>query len=135
MTADEILSAALERVREIYPPARSVGFYLEPERTPDHRFHAVVHHDGDLGSGCVIGYGPTYEASLDDLLQTVGGLLEAQRAQTFCLVCAATGTETPGAVTTGDGMMCHEHAIAWLRSEKEASEEHNGELGPCGVKS
>ncbi len=47
--------------------------------------------------------------------------VEGPRAQTFCLVCAATGTETIGAVTTGDGMMCHAHAIAW-RSEKEASE-------------
>ena len=139
-TADEILTSALERIREIYPPSRSVGFHLEPARAPAHRCRSVVYTDrcsgsdepDALGGGCVIGYGATAAAAFDDLCGAVRTLIAKKQAKPQCVVCREQGVDRVGDVSTGEGLMCREHALEWLQSEQAVSEEN---VGPCGAQS
>lgn len=65
--------------------------------------------------------------ALEALLVKIGDAKQAREAESRCVQCGAAGV-----ATTGDGMMCAEHAIQWLRSEAlEAADA----VGPCGVKS
>ncbi len=131
-SVDSAVTAAFERVSAVFPAARSVGISLDPARDQAHRYHAVLHHDAQLSAGCVIGYGCSSAAALDDLCEQLVRLLAEERALTLCVTCAVACEETPGEVTTGDGMMCSEHAIEWLQSERQAADEG---VGPCGQRS
>ncbi len=127
----EIMMDALRRVREVHPETSSVSFSVRVGGDEALRHHAAVTNEDDLGGGIVLGYGDTPEASLDALCARLQELRDARRIRTLCVVCAATGTETVGDVTTGDGMMCREHAIEWLQSEKQESEEMScRDVGP-----
>jgi len=128
----DILDGALKRAKEIFPAVHSVSMGT---RRVSNDFYASITHDEKLGGGFIMGYGSTPEAAFQKACDHVRELLEKERAEGMCSVCAEEGIERKGDIMTGCGMMCHEHAIEWLQSEKEASEEHNGELGPCGVKS
>ncbi len=128
----EIMIGALRRVREVHPETSSVSFSVRVGGDDAMRHHASVTTEDDLGGGIVLGYGDTPEASLVALCANLRDLRDARRVRTLCVVCAATGTETIGDVTTGEGMMCREHALEWLQSERQAADES---VGPCGVKS
>lgn len=123
----EIMMDALRRVREVHPETSSVSFCLRVLRDDTVRYHAsAITGDGgedDLGGGIVMGYGADPEEALGKLCVRLVELRDARRVRTLCVVCAATGTETVGDITTGDGMMCRKHAIEWLQSEKQESEE------------
>jgi len=128
----EIMMDALRRVREVHPETSSVSFSVRVGGDEAPRHHASVTTEDDLGGGIVLGYGDTPEASLVALCANLRELRDARRVRTLCVVCAATGTETIGDVTTGEGMMCREHALEWLQSERQAADES---VGTCGVKS
>jgi len=130
----EIMMDALRRVREVHPGTTSVSFGVRPKNAGS-TYHVSATNEDDLGGGIVLGYGATPDEALAGLCNRLRELLEKERSEGMCSVCAEEGVERKGDIMTGCGMMCHEHAIEWLQSEKEASEEHNGELGPCGVKS
>ncbi|MCP4594058.1 MAG: hypothetical protein GY842_25270 [bacterium] len=128
----EIMIDALRRVREVHPETDSVSFTVRVRGDETLRHDASVTNEDDLGGGIVLGYGDTPEASLVALCARLQELRDARRIRTLCVVCAATGTETVGDVTTGDGMMCREHALEWLQSERQAADQS---VGPCEVKS
>lgn len=72
-------------------------------------------------------HGDTVLEVTEALLAEVAQVVERREAAKRCIHCDAEGV-----VTTGDGMMCAEHAMQWLQSEKEEASEG---VGPCGVKS
>lgn len=130
----ETMMEAFRRVSAVHPATTSVSFCVRPHKEVN-AYHASATNEDDLGGGIVLGYGATPDEALSGLCDRLREMLEKERAEGMCSVCAEEGVERKGDIMTGCGMMCHEHAIEWLQSEKEASEEHNGELGPCGVKS
>jgi len=119
----DILGGALKRAKEIFPAVSSVTMGTR-RATGD--FYASVHHDAKLAGGLIVRHGSTPEAAFQNVCDHLRELLEKERAESMCSVCAEEGIERKGDIMTGCGMMCHEHAIEWLQSEKEASEEHNG---------
>ncbi len=130
-TMSDYLDDSLVRVREVYPPVRTLGMHRTSDH-PERSYYVSAHHNEKLGGGMILGYGSTPEEALTGLCETLRELLEKQRVGTLCVVCRELGNDVPGDLSTGDGMMCRKHAIEWLQSERQAADES---VGPCGVKS
>jgi len=75
----------------------------------------------------VYGSGDSLSEKMVSLEESVRAGAERRERAHLCIHCDAEGV-----VTTGDGMMCAEHAMQWLRSE---ALEADDAVGPCGVKS
>ncbi len=131
---ENYLKGLRERARKIDPGVYSVSVAAterDHQKAVPVRYYCAIHSRSRTETD-EIEFGPTVEAAVRETFESLERYERLRRAAKYCVVCAATGTETAAHVTTGQGMMCHAHAIEWLQSEKEASEES---VGPCGVKS
>ncbi|MCP4245158.1 MAG: hypothetical protein GY772_31855 [bacterium] len=128
MNSQHLLESALTRAQDIYPAVRRVNVGTRSQALGHGRFSCGIGHDEDLGGGFILGFGDTPEDAVSAACDELRGLLDAEHARTRCCVdgCAAASV-----ATTGEGMMCREHALAWLQSESESADE----VGPCGVAS
>ena len=78
-------------------------------------------HEDKVHFGCARGFHASAEAAVEialaDLRAQTTGLEEAHRKRNECVVCGCAGV-----VTTGEGMMCREHAMRWLQGEASVSD-------------
>jgi len=126
---ESYLKELRERARKLDPQVYSVSVAATPVR-----YYCSIHSRSRTETS-EIEFGATVEEAVRETFESLERYERLRRAEQYCVVCDENGVERKGDIKTACGMMCHEHAIEWLQSEKEASEEHNGELGPCGVKS
>ncbi len=134
---EDYLKDLRERARKLDPGVYSVSVAAterDHQKALPVRYYCAIHSRSRTETD-EIEFGPTVEEAVRETFESLERYERLRRAEKYCVVCDESGVERKGDIKTACGMMCHEHAIEWLQSEKEASEEHNGELGPCGVKS
>lgn len=129
MNSQQLLDSALTRAQQIYPQVLRVNVAT---RVRPHlgggEYSCGIGHDEDLGGGFILGYGDSPEDAVSAACDELRRLLDAEHALTVCCVEECSRASV---VTTGEGMMCRDHALAWLQSESASADE----VGPCGVAS
>ncbi len=127
MNSQQLLDSALTRAQEIYPAAHplrlTIGTRTDP--CPGREYSCSIGHDEAVGGGFILGFADTPEDAVSAACDELRGLLDART------LCCVDGCRRQSVATTGEGLMCREHALAWLQSESESADE----VGPCGVAS
>ncbi|MCP4241729.1 MAG: hypothetical protein GY772_14310 [bacterium] len=115
-------------LRRIYPTVADINVGLSRDDDLG-RYTAWCSVGPELGADGCFGYGDSVAVAVEKMADKLRSYrdAEAQREQ-----CAVDACSAAALVTTGDGRMCGEHAMQWLRSE---ALEADDAVGPCGVRS